>query len=393
MYNEAWRLQRDFFYDPNMHGVDWPAMKARYAPLVKHVGHREDLNYIMGELIAELNTSHTYIGGGDQPATNRINVGLLGCDYGIDKASGRYRIAKIFIGRNWDKKCRAPLAQPGIAVREGDYLIAANGVELKYPATPYSLMENTAGRQMMIKVAKDASGKDAKEYTIEPVDNENWLRYNDWVESNRRKVDEATGGKVGYIHVPNTSIIGLNEFVRSFYPQFNKEGLIIDVRYNSGGMVPDIFIERLSRQVLSLWGRREGKSWITPSTAPLGHMVCLINGYAGSGGDAFPYYFREKGLGPLIGTTTWGGLVGYSRGIPLTDGGFISMPDFGFYNLKGEWEVERVGVKPDIEIDNSPEEVVKGRDPQLEKGIEVVLEKIKESPRKFPERPSYPIKK
>jgi len=393
MYNEAWRLQRDFFYDPNMHGVDWPAMKARYAPLVKHVGHREDLNYIMGELIAELNTSHTYIGGGDQPATNRINVGLLGCDYGIDKASGLYRIAKIFTGRNWDKKCRAPLAQPGIAVREGDYLIAVNGVELKYPATPYSLMENTAEKQVVIKVAKDASGKDAKEYTVEPVDSETWLRYNDWVESNRRKVDDATGGKVGYIHVPNTSIIGLNEFVRSFYPQFNKEGLIIDVRYNSGGMVPDIFIERLSRQVLSLWGRREGKSWITPSTAPLGHMVCLINGYAGSGGDAFPYYFREKGLGPLIGTTTWGGLVGYSRGIPLTDGGFISMPDFGFYNLKGEWEVERVGVKPDIEIDNSPEEVVKGRDPQLEKGIEVVLEKIKESPRRFPERPSYPIKK
>ena len=393
MYAEAWRLQRDFFYDPDMHGVDWPAMKARYAPLVKHVGHREDLNYIMGELIAELNASHTYIGGGDQPMPNRINVGLLGCDYEVDKASGRYRIATIFEGRNWDKQCRAPLTQPGIGVAEGDYLIAVNGAELTYPATPYSLMENTAGKQVTIKVSKDAAGKDAKEYVIEPVESETWLRYNDWVESNRRKVAEATGGRVGYIHVPNTAIVGLNEFVRSFYPQFNKEGLIIDVRYNSGGMVPDLFIERLSREVLSLWGRREGTSWITPSTAPLGHMVCLINGYAGSGGDAFPYYFREKGLGPLIGTTTWGGLIGYSRGIALMDGGFISMPDFGFYNLKGDWDVERIGVKPDIEIDNLPEEVVKGRDPQLEKGIEVVLEKIKENPRTFPKRPPYPIKK
>jgi tricorn protease len=393
MYNEAWRLERDFFYDPNMHGVDWPAMKARYAPLVKHVGHREDLNYIIGELISELNTSHTYIGGGDMPMTSRINVGLLGCDYTVDTASGRYRIAKIFTGRNWDKQCRAPLTEPGISVAEGDYLIAVNGADLKYPATPYSLMENTADEQVVIKIAKDPNGKDAKDVTVVPVGSEYWLRYNDWVESNRRKVDEATGGKVGYIHVPNTSIVGLNEFVRSFYPQFNKEGLIIDVRYNSGGMVPDIFIERLSRDVLSLWARREGTSWITPATAPLGRMVCLINGYAGSGGDAFPYYFRERGLGPLIGTTTWGGLVGFSRGIQLMDGGFISMPDFGFYNLKGEWDVERVGVKPDIEIDNVPDEVVKGRDPQLEKGIEVIMKEIEENPRRLPEKPTYPIKK
>jgi tricorn protease len=392
-YNEAWRLERDFFYDPNMHGVDWPGMKERYAPLVASVAHREDLNYIIGELISELNSSHTYVGGGDQPMANRINVGLLGCDYEVDKASGRYKIAKIFTGRNWDKQCIAPLAQPGIGVKEGDYLIAVNGTELKLPATPYSLMENTTDKQVVIKVAKDASGKDAKEYTVVPVGNESWLRYNDWVEGNRKKVSDATGGKVGYIHVPNTSIIGLNEFVRSFYPQYNKEGLIIDVRYNSGGMVPDFFIERLSREVLSLWARREGKSFVTPSTAPLGRMVCLINGYAGSGGDAFPYYFREKGLGPLIGTTTWGGLIGFSRGITLMDGGFISMPDFGQYNLKGEYDVERVGVKPDIEVDNAPDQVVKGHDPQLEKAIEVVLQEIKENPVKLPERPPYPIKK
>ena len=392
-YNEAWRLERDFFYDPNMHGVDWAAMKERYAPLLKSIAHREDLNYIIGELISELNTSHTYVGGGDQPQYSRITVGMLGCDYELNQAAGRYKISKIFTGRNWDKKCAAPLAQPGIGVKEGDYLIAVNGVELKHPTSPYALFENTAGKQVVIKVAKDPSGKDAKEYTVGPVASEYWLRYNDWVESNRKKVSDATGGKVGYIHVPDTSINGFNEFIRAFYAQFNKEGLIIDARYNSGGSIPNPLIERLSRQVLNLWGRREGKSWVTPATAPRGRMVCLTNGYAGSGGDAFPYYFREEGCGPLIGTTTWGGLVGISRGIQLMDGGFISMPDFGFYNLKGQWDVEREGVKPDIEVDNLPEEAAKGRDQQLEKGIEVVLEKIKENPVKLPERPQYPIKK
>jgi len=392
-YNEAWRLQRDFFYDPNMHGVDWQAMKARYAPLVKSVAHREDLNYIIGELIAELNVGHTYIGGGDQPSFSRINVGLLGCDYAVNQPSGRYQISKIFAGRNWDKNCVAPLVQPGINVKEGDYLIAVNGAELMYPTSPYALFETTSGKQVVIKVAKDPSGKDAKEYTVVPVASEYWLRYNDWVESNRKKVAEATGGKVGYIHVPNTSLNGFNEFIRAFYPQFNKEGLIIDARYNSGGQLPSPMIERLSRQVLNLWSRREGKSWVSPSAAPRGRMVCLINGYAGSGGDAFPYYFREQGLGPLIGMTTWGGLVGYSRSITLMDGGFISMPDFGFFNLKGDWDVERIGVKPDIEVDNLPEEAAKGRDQQLEKGIETVLERIKENPPRLPERPAYPIKK
>lgn len=393
IYNEAWRLQRDFFYDPGMHGVDWAKMKGRYAPLVKDVAHREDLNYIIGELIGELNAGHTYIGGGEQPQYNRINVGMLGCDYELNQAAGRYRISKIFTGRNWDKKCTAPLAQPGVGVKEGDYLVAVNGVELKYPASPYALFENTAGKQVVIKVAKDPSGKDAKEYTVEPVGSEYWLRYNDWVESNRKKVADATGGKVGYLHVPDTSINGFNEFVRGFYSQFNKEGLIVDARYNSGGSIPSPLIERLSRQVLNLWGRREGKSWVTPQTAPRGPMVCLINGYSGSGGDAFPYYFRETGCGPLIGTTTWGGLIGYSRGIPLMDGGFISMPDFGFYNLKGEWDVERIGVKPDIEIDNLPEEAARGRDQQLEKGIETVLERMRENPVRLPGRPQFPIKK
>jgi len=392
IFNEAWRLERDFFYDPNMHGVDWPYMKKHYGTLLPYVSHREDLNYIIGEMIAELCSSHTYVFGGDMPHTKRVSVGLLGCDFELDKKSGLYKIKKIYKGRNWDKRYVSPLTLPGIDVHEGDYILAVNGTELKAPTNPFSLLENTVGKQTVIKVSSKPSGKDAKEYTVVPVASETWLRYNDWVESNRRKVAEATGGRVGYIHVPNTSLIGLNEFASSFYPQVNKDGLIIDVRYNSGGFIPDMFVERLSRKLLALWARREGKSFLTPWTAPRGPMVCIINGYAGSGGDAFPYFFREKGLGPLIGTRTWGGLIGISRGITLTDGGRVTMPDFGLYNLEGKWDVENVGVSPDIEVDNRPDLVVKGHDPQLEKAIEVILQKLKESPPRLPKKPKYPIK-
>jgi len=392
IFNDAWRLERDFFYDPGMHGVDWKGMKKRYGILLPYVAHRFDLNYIIGEMIAELCSSHTYVYGGDMPRTKRVSVGLLGCDFQLDKKTGLYRIKKIYKGRNWDKRYISPLTLPGIDVHEGDYLLAVNGTDLKYPTNPYSLLENTAGKQTVIKVSRKANGKDAKEFTVVPSSNDTWLRYNDWVESNRKKVAEATNGRVGYIHVPNTSLIGLNEFASSFYPQVNKDGLIIDVRYNSGGFIPDMFVERLSRKLLALWARREGRSFLTPWSAPRGPMVCIMNAYAGSGGDAFPYFFREKGLGPLIGTRTWGGLIGISRNIPLVDRGAVTMPDFGLYNLEGKWDVENVGVKPDIEVDNRPDLVVKGHDPQLEKAIEVILEKLKENPPKLPKKPAYPIK-
>ncbi len=393
MFDEAWRLERDFFYDPNMHGVDWKGMKEKYGQLLPYVAHRFDLTYLIGELIGELSTSHTYVGGGKMPRTEPVNVGLLGADFEPDTKSGFYRFKKIYRGENWEDDRRAPLTEPGVVVKEGDYLIAVNGEEVKYPANPYQFFEKTVGKQVKLKVNDKPSGADAREITVKPTGSEYMLRYLDWVETNRKKVDEATDGKVGYVHVPNTSLWGVQEFSRAFFPQTQKEGLIVDVRFNGGGMIPDMFMEHLQRKVLSLWSRREGLLGRTPSVALYGYMACITNEYAGSGGDAFPYYFRELKLGPLIGTRTWGGLVGISRGIPLMDGGYVTVPEFAFINLEGQWDVENHGVDPDIEVDNRPDLVIKGHDPQLETAIDEVMKKIKESPKKLPERPKYPIKR
>jgi tricorn protease len=393
MFNEAWRLERDFFYDPNMHGVNWKTMKKRYGQLLPHVAHRWDLNYLLGELIGELCCSHTYVGGGKMPQIEPIDIGLLGADLEPDKKGGYYRFRKIYKGENWKDDRRAPLTEPGVDVKEGDYLIAVDGEEVRYPANPYAFFERTVDKQVKIRVNDKPSADGAREVTVKPARSEYMLRYLDWVETRRRMVDEATDGRVGYIHVPNTSLFGLNEFSRSFFAQARKEGLIIDVRYNGGGMIPDMFIEHLQRNLMSLWAPREGQIWRTPNVALFGHMVCIINEYAGSGGDALPYYFREQGLGTLIGTRTWGGLVGITRGLPLMDGGRVTFPEFAFFNLKGEWDVENHGVDPDIEVDNRPDLVIKGHDPQLEKAIEVVLQKMKEEPKELPERPPFPIKK
>ncbi len=393
MFNEAWRLERDFFYDPNMHGVDWKMMKKRYGQLLPYVAHRWDLTYLIGELIGELCCSHTYVGGGKMPKIEHVDIGLLGADLEPDKKGGFYRFKKIYKGENWKDDRRAPLTEPGVDVKEGAYLITVNGQEVRYPDNPYAFFERTVDKQVKIKVNDKPSADGARELTVKPARSEIMLRYLDWVETRRRMVDEATDGRVGYIHVPNTSLFGLNEFSRSFFSQVRKEGLIIDVRYNGGGMIPDMFIERLQRKLMSLWSPREGQIWRTPGVALFGHMVCIINEYAGSGGDALPYYFREQGLGPLIGTRTWGGLVGITRGLPLMDGGRVTFPEFAFINLEGEWDVENHGVDPDIEVDNRPDLVIKGRDPQLEKAVEVVLKKMKEEPKELPEKPSYPIKK
>jgi tricorn protease len=393
MFEEAWRLERDFFYDPNMHGVDWEGMKQKYGQLVPYVAHRWDLTYLIGELIGELTTSHTYVGGGKMPRTEAVNIGLLGVDFEPDKKTGFYRFEKIYKGENWEKDRRAPLTEPGVVVKEGEYLIAVNGQEVRYPANVYQFFEKTVGKQTKLKINDKPSAEDAREVTVEPTGSEYLLRYQDWVETNRRKVDKATDGRVGYVHVPNTSLWGLNEFSRTFFPQARKEGLIVDVRYNGGGMIPDMFLEHLQRKILSLWSRREGHIARTPSVAIHGHMACIINEYAGSGGDAFPYYFRELDLGPLIGTRTWGGLVGISRRIPLMDGGSVTVPEFAFFNVEGEWDVENYGVEPDIKVDNRPDLVMKGQDPQLERAIQEVMKKIKEEPKKLPDRPEYPIKK
>ncbi len=392
IFNEAWRLERDFFYDPNMHGVDWKKMKKIYGELVPYVAHRSDLSYLLGELIGELNTSHTYVWGGERPDIDKYEIGFLGADYEFEPSSGYYKFKKIYEGENWAKSRRSPLTEPGIDVNEGDYLIAVNGKDLRNAEDIYRFFEKTIGKQTVIKVNDKPSHDDAREYTVIPISSESQLRYLDWVESRRNMVTEATNGRVGYIHVPNTGTDGLNEFVRGFMAQSRKDGLIVDVRNNGGGMIPDVFIDRLNRKVLSLWATRENKLGRTPTRAFYGSMVCVMNEHAGSGGDAFPYYFREVGLGPLIGNRTWGGLVGISRGIPLADGGIVTMPEFAFINLEGQWDVENVGVIPDIPIDNRPDLVIAGQDPQLDKAIEVIMMKLETEYEPLPERPEFPIR-
>jgi tricorn protease len=394
MFAEAWRLERDFFYVNNMHGVDWDKMRSRYEALLPYLTSRDDLNYIIGELISELNAGHAYVGGGDYPTLQPVGTGLLGCDFEADKASGRYRVAKVYEGRNWDPQFQGPLSQPGVNVKAGDYILAVNGVELKYPADPLALLENRAGKQTVIKVSKTADGKDAREVTVEPVPSEINIRYADWVESNRLKVLEASGGRIGYVHVPNTATEGLMEFAKLFYGQVHLDGIVIDERWNSGGWMPSLFVDRLARKPSSYWMLRHFKQPRSfPPTAPKGYQAMLINEWSGSGGDAFPYIFRQAGLGPLIGKRTWGGLVGMNRNIPLADGGGVTMPGIGFMDLEGNYAVENVGVSPDIEVENSPEFTAKGDDPQLEKAVEVLMEKIKANPPKTPSPPKDPDKR
>ncbi|MCK4538288.1 MAG: PD40 domain-containing protein [Candidatus Krumholzibacteria bacterium] len=394
IFYEAWRLERDFFYVENMHGIDWKKIRKRYEVFLPYLSSRGDLNYVLGELQGELNVGHAYIGGGMAPGPRNpfMGGGYLGCDFEIDKKSKLYRFSKIYTGRNWDGRFQAPLTQAGIDVAEGDYLLEINGRELVYPTNVHELLENTAGHQIVIKVGKDASDEDAKEYTIEPLRNDTNLRYADWIESNRQKVLKASGGKIGYLHVPDTAVNGLMEFGKYFYPQAGMDGIVVDVRYNSGGWIPNFFINKLGQKMTNTFKRRDRKPLEIPPTAVKGHLACIINGYAGSGGDAFPYYFKQAGLGPLVGMKTWGGLVGYDRSIPLLDGGRISMPSIGFINMDGEWDVERIGVAPDIEVDNRPDLVIDGHDPQLEKAVEYLMEQIKKDPpsKKYPSTPKDP---
>jgi tricorn protease len=393
MFRDAWRQERDFFYDPGMHGVDWDHMYERYGQLVPYVAHGSDFSYLLGEMIGELNSSHSYVRPGDRPRPTRVGTGLLGCDFGADQQSGRYRFARIFSDRDWNSDTPTPLHQPGVEVKENDYLLAVDGVELKTGTNPYSLLENKVGKQVVLKVAADPAGKDSREVTVVPIASEFNLRYEAWVQDNRRKVDELSGGKIGYLHMPNTAVGGQIGFAKGYYPNLRKEGLIIDERFNGGGFIPDFFMNILRQKLVNLWKPRYGQDWRTPGTAFLGHMAMISNGYAGSGGDALPYYFKYYELGPVIGTRTWGGLVGISRGISLMDGGSVTFPEFGLFNVNGEWDVENYGVDPTIPIDNLPHEEIAGRDPQLEKAVEVLLQKIKEEPVQVPRHGDFPRNK
>ena len=388
IFNDAWRLERDFFYDPGMHGVDWDEMRKRYGALLPDVVTRWDLNFILGELIAELSASHAYRGGGDSEAPQRSTVGLLGCDFALK--DGAYRIARIVDGAPWDSEVRSPLNRPGIDVHEGDYLLAVNGKPIDTSKDPWAAFQGLGEKTVQLTVNDRPTMDGSRQVLVDTLRSEFRLRNLAWIESNRLKVDEATGGRVGYIYVPDTGRGGQTELVRMFQGQYGKDALIIDERFNSGGQIPDRFIELLNRPLYNYWGVRDGEDWQWPPVASVGPKVMLINPWSGSGGDLFPWYFRQAGLGPLIGTTTWGGLIGISGAPNLIDGGVVTVPTFGIYSLDGEWIIENEGVKPDIEVVDDPALMVDGGDPQLERAIKEILKALETQPGPSRKKPGYP---
>ncbi len=394
IFYESWRQMRDFFYAPNMHGVDWKQVKKNYEELLPYVAHREDLTYLIGEMIGELNAGHAYVGGGDVPKVESMPVGLLGAELKYDPKSGYFIIDKILPGRNWDESTRSPLTEIGIDVKEGDYLLEIDGISLKGIKNPYEFLINKSKKLVKIKTNSKPELDGAKEFIIKTTASENGLRYLNWVEKNRKLVEEKTNGKVGYVHIPNMGIDGLNEFVKYFYPQIRKEGLIVDVRYNGGGFVSQMIIERL-RRIMTMAGIARNSEVVTtyPSAVFLGPMVCLVNEFSASDGDIFPYQFKKNNLGKVIGKRSWGGVVGIRGTLPFVDGGYLNRPEFANFSIESEWILEGVGMEPDIVVDNDPALEFEGKDQQLEKAIEIILEEMKSKPAKLPKIPEWPIKK
>lgn len=394
VFDEAWRQMKHFFYDPNMHGVNWENIHKRYKPLVNHVVHRTDLTYIIGEMIGELNIGHAYVGGGDAPKIEKVSIGLLGAEFESDK-SGYYKITKIFEGRNWEEKTRSPFTEPGISIKTGDFIIAIDDVELTAINHPFTQLVNKAEKYVKITYNSTPSKSGAKSIWVKTIANESGLRYLDWVEHNRRYVDEKTNGRVGYIHIPDMGFDnGLNEFVKYFYPQVRKEALIIDDRYNGGGNVSPMVIERLRRELaIAKIARNQEQVFTTPDAVMTGPLVCLINQQSMSDGDLFPYQFKTMGLGKLIGKRSWGGVIGIRGSLPFLDGGYLYKPEYANFGANGEWVLEGVGQAPDIEVDNLPADVLQGIDSQLDKGIEVIMEELKTNKKtKIPSVPPYPDK-
>lgn len=389
IFNDAWRLERDFFYDPAMHGVDWEAMRVRYGALIDDAATRWDVHYVLGELIAELNASHTYRGGGDTEDERERDAGLLGVDW--ERDGDAYRIAHIVDGAAWDSEVRSPLRQPGIDVDEGAYLLAVNGVPVDASKDPWAAFQGLADEAVVLTISDRPTMDGARKVLVETLNpqEETRLRHLEWIEGNRKKVEELSDGKVGYVYVPSTGLDGQTELVRQFMAQYAKPALVIDERFNSGGQIPDRFIELLNRPPLAFWAVRDGQTWQWPPVAHFGPKVMLINGWSGSGGDAFPFYFKEAGLGPLVGTRTWGGLIGISGAPPLIDGGGVTVPTFRMFGPDGEWFPEGYGVEPDIEVIDDPTLMARGRDPQLERAVEVALERLETTP---PVNPPVPAR-
>ncbi len=393
IFNEVWRRYRDWFYVTNMHGYDWEKLRDQYRPLLKYVAHRSDLNYVIGEMISELTVQHAYIEGGDFNIPPRPRVALPGARFELDKAAGRYRIAQIFEGQNEEDIYRSPLTEIGVDVKVGDYVLAINGEELKANDDPYRLLRNRADNPVQLTVNSTASMTGSRQVSYRPITDESNLVYLGWVNANRRKVSEMSNGRIGYLHVPDMGGPGIREFIKWYYPQLNKEGLIVDVRANGGGNVSRMLIERLRRKLLGVnYARNVDEGNPYPDGVFLGPMAAMLNENSASDGDIFPYMFREAGLGPLIGKRSWGGVVGISNRGPLIDGGGVSVPESALANPKGEWVIEGYGVDPDIEVENEPKELLAGRDQQLERTVQEVMKKLQGKKVQLPPRPQAPVK-
>ena len=389
MYHEVWRIERDFFYDPHYHGLDLAAAERKYAPYMANLGSRQELNYIFEEMLGELTVGHVFVNGGDSAEPKPLaKTGLLGADYNIE--NDRYRFANVYNGENWNPDLQAPLTQPGVNVHAGEYLLAVNGRELHSADDLYSFFQGTAGKSVVLKVGPNPDAKGAREVTVVPVDNEVSLRRLAWIESNRRKVDELTGGRVAYVYLPNTAEAGYNNFNRYYFSQVDKQAAVIDERFNEGGDIADYIVDYLRRPVMSWVTTRQGREFSSPLGSIYGPKVMIINQLSGSGGDALPWYFRKAGIGPLIGKNTWGGLVGIYDYPELIDGGSVTAPRAALYGLKGQWEVENHGIKPDIDVELDPAAMREGHDPQLEVAVKTVMEMLNKDPLPRYERPPYP---
>jgi tricorn protease len=388
MYAEVWRIQRDFFYDPHFHGLDIAAAEKHFRPYLAGVGSRGDLNFLFRKMLAYISVGHMFVRGGSMPDLPKIAVGLLGADYTID--NGRYRFAKVYDGENWNPQLQAPLTQPGVNVRAGEYLIAVNGRELHADDDLYGFFQQTVGKQTVLRIGPNPDGTGTRDVTVVPVASEKGLRHLAWVEHNRREVDRLSGGKLAYVYLPDTAEGGFTNFNRYFFAQTDKQGALIDERYNHGGQLADYIVDYLSRPAMTRVMTREGQTYTEPTQAIYGPKAMLINQFSGSGGDALPWYFKRKQIGPLIGERTWGGLVGIGGYPVLLDGGRVTAPRWALFGLHGQWEVENHGVAPDIEVWQDPAVTRQGRDPQLERGVAELMQALKEHPAPVYPDPAYP---
>jgi tricorn protease len=388
MYHEVWRIERDFFYDKNLHGLNLPAAETEYARFLPGIASRNDLNYLFNEMLGQINVGHMFVRGGDMPEVPRVSVGLLGADYTIDH--GRYRFAKVYAGENWNPRLHAPLTQPGVNVKAGEYLLAVNGRELHGSDNIYSFFLDTAGKQVVLKVGPNPDGAGAREVTVVPIPSEATLRNRAWIEHNIQTVDKMSGGQLAYVYLPDTGGGGYTNFNRYFFAQVGKHGAVIDERYNEGGTAADYIIEYLQRKLWNYWYTRYGNIFTTPLDAIYGPKAMIINQYSGSGGDALPWYFHHVGVGPLVGERTWGGLVGIYDYPPLIDGGSVTAPRVAFFNTNAQWDVENHGVPPDVEVPLDPKAWRQGHDSQLDRTVRILMEEMKKNPPKKPVLPAFP---